>query len=477
MSANPKSIRWKQESLQTIFIVMEASWLAAVFLFLESWAPQPGQLSLAWACLLYPLAYGLARITRYANWRPKWEAVFIVPLALLALALAVKLLLPVDVERLTAGETLSYSMKRLIFILFGGCFVWSRGWYLARRQLDLLNFAFSFQLGIYILLVIALFSGFVDLPHHAVADLMIVFFVTGLVGLWFARTQQAHGTSGASTLPPWLIMVTVALGLVLLASLLAQAMVDRNLLELAYQGLAWVVRQLARLFAYLMSLLPGSTPVEIPPNPLAIPGGGAHEAKISEKYLAFAKWRKIIAEIVFTVSWVSLFSILLFQNMRRLMQWLLKKGGATSGVLYEASEIGFFDDIRILLRTLAGWLARMFRKLRGKVRTGKRLSPEAESMRDTYRRLLAWAAARGRPMAPGQTPYEYLDTLSPWLPGKEEDLRIITESYVLARYGPNGADIGRVKTMRECWSRVKSSRLVKVKKKKKESNSSAARKS
>lgn len=465
------STRWKQESLQAIFIVMEASWLTAIFLVFENWVPPTGQLSLAWASVLYPAAYVLARMTRYGNWRRKRETAFMTALAISALALAVILLLPFD--PLSPGDDSPLSVKRLIIILAGGGFVWSRAWLLAHKQLDLPNFAFSFQLGIYVLLVVALFSGFIQLPRSAVANLMIVFFITGLVGLWFARTRQPNGPAGASTLPPWLIMVTAALGLVLLASLLAQAMVDRGLLELALQGIAWVGRQFARLFAYLMSLLPSSSPMEVPANPMPIPGGAAN-GEVSKRYLLFVEWRRKIAEIVFTASWATLFAMLLFQNMRRLMQWLLRKAG-TQGVSFEASDIGFFDDIMIMLRTLLGWLLRLFRTLKRRPRGGKRRSPEVESIREIYRRLLAWTAARGRPHVPAQTPYEYLEALIPWLPEKEADLRTLTESYVLARYGPDVPDAVRLRTMKECWGRIKGAKRGKEKKTKKEANVSAAR--
>lgn len=55
-------------------------------------------------------------------------------------------------------------------------------------------------------------------------------------------------------------------------------------------------------------------------------------------------------------------------------------------------------------------------------------------IRRTYQAFLAWTASQGVPRLPGQTPGEYLSSLSHVLPSCIEPASIITEAYVQARY-------------------------------------------
>jgi hypothetical protein len=79
----------------------------------------------------------------------------------------------------------------------------------------------------------------------------------------------------------------------------------------------------------------------------------------------------------------------------------------------------------------------------------------AISIRRIYVNLVRLATEAGHPRAPTQTPYEYLDTLRKALPGNEEDVAIITEAYVNARYGQVPDSRQELQRIRDCWERVR----------------------
>ncbi len=52
-----------------------------------------------------------------------------------------------------------------------------------------------------------------------------------------------------------------------------------------------------------------------------------------------------------------------------------------------------------------------------------------------------------------ETPYEYLPVLNRALPGSGEDLLVITEAYVKARYGLVPDTPEELRRIRDCWER------------------------
>jgi hypothetical protein len=102
-------------------------------------------------------------------------------------------------------------------------------------------------------------------------------------------------------------------------------------------------------------------------------------------------------------------------------------------------------------------------------RRGRRAEPflaGADRVRKTYRQLSAWAAKKGHARDPAQTPYEFLQGLTVWLPEKRGDLACITEQYVRVRYGLSATTESGLEELRESWQRIRQTRFKKGLKKK-----------
>jgi hypothetical protein len=127
-----------------------------------------------------------------------------------------------------------------------------------------------------------------------------------------------------------------------------------------------------------------------------------------------------------------------------------------------APEIPRIETVTIGL----GLLGSMWRKIRDvfvslwhwlRQALTRRQHPDEEpgaTVRAIYRSFLAWAARRGLPRAPSQTPLEYLGLLMGAFPKLAVEFGTITASYVEARYGRGTADPGVIPVLRGAWHRI-----------------------
>jgi len=439
---------------------MEVCWLAAIFLALDSLAPAD-QPPLALAAWLYPAAYFLFRWDRLRTWPFRRELAAGLAGGSLALVLTVKVLLLADLsfldpawplEGLARASVSKLILKRLLFILIGGGFAWARGWILAGRRVNLKGLLTGFQVGLVVLLVTMFLASQGPVSIPAAWALIMAFFALGLTGLWLARSLEMARVEGLIAPRPWSVIVTATVGLVLLLGFLVFALVDRDLLNLLLQPLAWLWRLFIRLIDFLVSLLPKPGQLErLPEMGQAIPRAAPEE----HNPLLDFRWVRIVAHIFFTVSWVCLVAGVLFRGLTDLLRWLRRRWDQTPGLALEASDYRLRDDLRALLGWLKGLLVRLWRRVLKWRRPGPAAGGEASSVRDVYRRLLDWAAARGLTRTGQETPYEYLERLSLALPEGAEDFGLITESYVRVRYGLHRPDPATMNLVRESWRRIK----------------------
>jgi hypothetical protein len=112
------------------------------------------------------------------------------------------------------------------------------------------------------------------------------------------------------------------------------------------------------------------------------------------------------------------------------------------------SLISFFPQ---LLKKLWLWLTLLFQRWR------KRPEPSEEaliSIRALYRNLLRWAARQGVARVPSQTPLEHLVLLKQRFPQQQDDLKQITEMYLLARYSRKPISHEEFDRVRKAWQRA-----------------------
>ena len=79
--------------------------------------------------------------------------------------------------------------------------------------------------------------------------------------------------------------------------------------------------------------------------------------------------------------------------------------------------------------------------------------PRAQ-IRRTYQALLAWAAERGVPRAPGQTPNEYLSSMARSFQLCAEPIGIITATYVQVRYSISSISEGSAQQVTRAWEQI-----------------------
>ncbi len=98
----------------------------------------------------------------------------------------------------------------------------------------------------------------------------------------------------------------------------------------------------------------------------------------------------------------------------------------------------------------------LLERLRQRVSGARPLSLRtALTIRAIYARMARLAARRGYPRWPAQTPYEYLQQLDHALPGCAEEVRVITQAYVLAHYGQVPDRPEELERVRQAWRRVR----------------------
>lgn len=72
-----------------------------------------------------------------------------------------------------------------------------------------------------------------------------------------------------------------------------------------------------------------------------------------------------------------------------------------------------------------------------------------------YLSILRRAGKHGFPRRRGQTPYEYSATLESSLPQAQQEMYLLSQAFVEARYSPHAVDRDRAKRVRADWERVK----------------------
>ncbi|GEM_PF-3703238 len=108
-----------------------------------------------------------------------------------------------------------------------------------------------------------------------------------------------------------------------------------------------------------------------------------------------------------------------------------------------------------LLRRIAVALASLVRRVGGMFRPrASEMEEQATTVRAIYRSLLAWAARRGLPRLPSQTPLEYQRYLVAVYPGLAGDFGAITAAYMDVRYGRAIVADEVLRMVKEAWGRV-----------------------
>jgi hypothetical protein len=145
-------------------------------------------------------------------------------------------------------------------------------------------------------------------------------------------------------------------------------------------------------------------------------------------------------------------ALALWRISSQILDWLRRRMGVANGDEVEPLPGAFRADLRILFLWILDTLSLkwLFRFLAGR----KRRFREKDSLRQTYLRLLQWAAVKGCRRRVSQTPFDFLPHLVDFLPEAREDFTFITRQYVRARYGPL-APPGKIsEEVKDSWEKI-----------------------
>ena len=287
-------------------------------------------------------------------------------------------------------------------------------------------------------------------PSGLFAPLTAIFFALGLIGLRFARALESGSAERFRTAST--VLAVVGIALVIAIGFLVRSEIDRDFIDLLLTPVFWLWNMLGRILLFLINLLPKPDLTNLPVDP-----GFGHLPAPPEPHprTNFFEWLRILGGIMFYSSVAWMFGMVLFQSLFRLLRWLQRRRDPSLDLSIEKSEFGLLDEFAALLRALAALWARL---TAWRFHARPKGPPEARTIRDVYRRLLAWAASHGHAKAAHQTAHEFMETLRPAVPERTFELRFVTEAYVAARYGDVRPDPGLIDRIRSAWRRLRTTR-------------------
>jgi hypothetical protein len=170
-----------------------------------------------------------------------------------------------------------------------------------------------------------------------------------------------------------------------------------------------------------------------------------------------------IIRFIWGVGVISLLLVALWRILSQIFDSFRRKMGGMSNAEVESLPGAFREDLLNFLKRLLRIFGVPWPFRRGS--RAEPLLPGAELVCKIYRQLSAWAAKKGHARNPAQTPYEFLQGLTLWLPERRGDLTSITEQYVRTRYGLSAPTESGLEELRQSWQRVRQTRPKKGPKK------------
>lgn len=460
------SLSPRREIRHFFFVAMEIAWIATLLDFLDTAVGGPARPATVWCLWLYPATYLFARTEQAFDPRPS------IRLALRAAAAATAGLatlawiawpaMPHWAEAhaenwvLMVEAVAKLGVGPLLLAMVGCAFAMARGWLLGPRRIDARGFLAAFQTGIIVLFAVAFLRHLAAMPTGGTVTGATLFLAFGLYGLWLSRWLDSDLAARPVGRAGWPVLAAAIVGLVLAVGIVFGNGLDRAVVDWLLTPVLWLADMIGRLLIFLFDLLPrwepSGAPAFQPPKP---PPPTIHHERFR-----FGEISHAIGAVMFTTAMVGLVALVILRNLGDLLRWLGRRRGRTPGLVHEASDFGFLDDLRAILAALRAALARLGRRLAGLLRWRRHAAPAVgvRAVRDLYARLLRWAAKRGWPRPAGQTPYEYLDFLRGAAPQVEPELAAITEAYVAVRYGAAIPQADEIAALRTGWQRIRRTR-------------------
>lgn len=394
--------------------------------------------------LLYPLGL-FSKLVLPRSAFPHWLR-FTLEVALVTLIIVL-----VTKERLIGSLATGQVDVLGIILRIGFCgLVWFMGHTVPQEQVNYSTIAFRLQMGILAMLVFAQIIGS--------APPVFVFFLLAPLALFLARWASSFSREAAALRSPNLghlllagasVIVPGTALILFFSPSVARAIV--NWLGIISTKLNdWVMAQqkaaaaLPGEFKFDFSCIGPPASDETSPStstPEIPPGDSTGISPVVNWVIIFVIFLAIVALIIFTLR---------RRKARRQAQPLETVRFQTRMI-----SLNMLHSIISLLPRLVKKLWLWLMLLLKRWKKGPKPSEEALiSIRALYRSLLRWAARQGVARLPSQTPLEHLVLLEQGFPQQQDDLRQITDAYLLARYSQKTISQEHFDSARQAWQRI-----------------------
>ena len=471
-------LNWRRESLYVTLVAAETCWFTPWFLVIiqRAAAPTPYGTAFILGILVLAVIYSL-RILERLHIVLLYQRVLLIVAVVVTLPLVIHVVLYptygwLDLSWLgKATESLLsfHTLPPEIGVFAMVIFLWWRGISIGQRDLNLQGIAFSFRLG-----VLLLIFSVPLLPTPVAYDFavfIVLFFFFSLLAVALGRVEEVNRAKGGVGAPfnlSWLAILLGSIAAVLATAWLIsrvysiegfaqilrwlQPVFDplRRVVEYIIALLVWLLRPLLQwLFGIFQKVFENVVQnIEVlesfePLSPEDFPS--AEPIKLPRLLIDALRY------ICLGVTGTGILVVLALALRRRLEKQ--RRGEEIRESLWSSPL--FADGVLNSLRH--GWdRLKDLAGLMGQFGPGVRLYA-AVSIRKIYANMARLAERQGFPRQPAQTPYEYLPALGLAFPDCQAEAMAITEAYVKVHYGEAPESIGDLQLIRECWQRIQSS--------------------
>jgi hypothetical protein len=446
----------------------EACWIYTALLLLDVKAVE-GPLPIFYLLSFYPLAFVLGKMIRSLPWGNirlfllNWTLWFVWFLALAKYHSApfADLLEPAWPLSFFSGILqVSNLLSSEQVILLCSLFLWWLGGRLLHLRLDFSTSLTEFQFGVAILLILFFFESMWNLDLPGLVPLTMAFFVFSFAGTAITHAREGVGWLSGPFRSRWMTLLVFTILFILVGGMIIGALVRPDILKIILSVLTavwnffWDV--IFRIVSFLANLFPSDEPVNLPAMPAMPPPPPEPPSWV--KLLRMPEWVRRVGSIVMVTIWIILILAAIWSVSSQIIHWLRQRLDSMTEVEVEPMSGAFLDDLLHLFKGLLLLAARFVhfvgRPFRRKQKL-KAVSPEISSIRTIYRRMLDWAASAGCVRNAAQTPHEFLKVLEQWLPEVGQDFAVITNHYVLVRYGDYLPSHGTLEQLKTTWEKLR----------------------
>ncbi|MGA9348272.1 MAG: DUF4129 domain-containing protein [Anaerolineae bacterium] len=468
-------LNWRKEALYVTLVAAEMCWFTPLSLVIARQAVvlTPHSTALTLGILVLAVLY-FGRILNRLQFDLLYQRAILIVVVVITIALTMHSLLYPGYGWLDFGWLGKAGKALLSFYLLPpevgisaiAIFLWWRGISISQRNLTFQGVAFSFRLGVLLLIVSAPLLSI--LVAYDATVFILLFFFFSLMAVALARVEEVSRAKGGVGAPfnfAWLAILIGSIAAVLVTALLisqvysiegfAQVLrwlqpvfdlllrIMEHVLILLFRLLSpllrWLVRIVQGVFEILARNIRGFESLRpLPPTDLP------RAEPIKPPRLLVDALRYVC--LGFTVAGIlAALALTLRQRLDKQRRSDEVRESLWSSAVFAKGMLSSLRDRWDRLRDLAG--------LVGRFGPGLRLYA-AVSIRKIYANMARLAASQGFPRQPAQTPYEYMPALGLAFPDCQAEATVITEAYVRVHYGELPESIRELQRIRECWRQI-----------------------